>query len=58
MASERLKDCYCHNCKKHYHHLGIMMHRAMHRSRGEKVKITFSMGDTYEYDFSKRINVS
>lgn len=48
----REKDCYCHNCKKWYHHLGIARHRAKHRDRGETVKITLSGGDTtivYKY---------
>ncbi len=46
--------CYCHNCKKDFHHLGIMRHRSMHRDRKEKVTITFSKGDTYTYDFTKK----
>lgn len=43
---------YCHNCKKHFHKLGILRHRAMHRDRKEKVKITFTNGETYVYDYN------
>ena len=50
---EQEKDCYCHTCKKEYHHLGIARHRAMHRDNKEKCVITFSTGKTYTFDFSK-----
>lgn len=46
-------ECYCHTCKKYYHHLGITRHRAMHRDKRERCKITFTNGDTFEYNFDE-----
>jgi hypothetical protein len=48
------KDCYCHTCKKEFHHFGIARHRAMHRDKKEDCVITFSGGDKYLYRFSER----
>ncbi len=50
---ERPKDCYCHNCKKDFHYLGISSHRAMHRRRREDCTITYTNGNTYIHEFSK-----
>jgi hypothetical protein len=47
----RAKECYCHTCDKYFHYLGITRHRAMHRDRHEKCKITFTHGDTYSWDY-------
>jgi hypothetical protein len=49
----RDKDCYCHTCKKEYHHLGIARHRAMHRDRNENCKITFSDGRTFSWAYAR-----
>lgn len=46
--------CYCHKCEKDFHPLGIMRHRSMHRDKEESITITFSRGDTYSYNFSKK----
>ena len=40
----REKDCYCCNCDKEFHHLGIARHRAMHRDRVEDCRIIYSNG--------------
>ena len=53
MRVTRLKNCYCHTCKKDYHYLGITKHRAGHRNRKEDCKITFTHGDTYSWSYSK-----
>lgn len=45
------KTCRCHACAKDFHPLGITRHRAMHRDRGELVRITYTYGDTYIHDF-------
>ena len=45
------KNCYCSTCKKEFHHLGIMRHRAMHRDRKENCTITFTSGITIFYKF-------
>lgn len=52
---EREKKCYCHNCMKYFHYLGINRHRAMHRDKKERCKITFTYGNTviYKFDESK-----
>lgn len=52
---DRPKNCYCHTCKKDYHHLGIMNHRAMHRRKKEDCKITFTYGNTEFYKYEKQI---
>ncbi len=41
------KLCFCHNCDRYFHYLGITRHRAMHVKRGEDCKITYTHGDTY-----------
>lgn len=46
--------CYCHLCKKRFHSLGIMRHRAMHRDRKETVTITYSKGDTYTHNYAPK----
>jgi len=48
------KNCYCHNCQKYFHYLGIARHRAAHRDKKEDCKITMTYGDTYSYQFSKK----
>jgi hypothetical protein len=50
-----MKDCYCHTCNKSFHHLGIARHRAKHRDKKEYCKITFSGGDTYSWNYGKKI---
>ena len=47
-------SCYCHKCKRYFHPLGIMRHRAMHRDKKETVKITFSDGRCSVYDYGKK----
>lgn len=47
------KECYCHNCKRDFHYLGINRHRAMHRDRREDCKITYTYGDTHTFKFSE-----
>ncbi len=47
-----VKNTYCHTCKKSFHHLGIMRHRAMHRDRKELCVITYTYGDTHTYDYT------
>jgi hypothetical protein len=47
------KDVYCHNCDEWFNYLGIPRHRAMHRDRKEKVKITYTNGDTKLHDFTE-----
>lgn len=48
------KMCYCHNCEKPFHVLGIMRHRAMHRTRKEDCKITYTKGDTWVHEFADK----
>jgi len=45
---------YCHKCKRYFHPLGIMRHLAMHRDKGESVKITDSQGHTFVWEYYKR----
>ncbi len=45
------KKCYCHTCNEWYHYLGITGHRAGHRHRKERCKITFTHGDTKSWDY-------
>jgi len=49
------KNCYCHTCKKEFHYLGINRHRAMHRDKREDCRITYTHGDTYVFEYSKRL---
>lgn len=49
-----MNTCYCHTCEKEYKSLGIARHRASHRDKKEDCKITFSNGDTYSYNYSKK----
>jgi len=51
-TEEAFKTCYCHTCKRSYHHQGIARHRAMHRDKGEDCTITFTNGDTYTWRYS------
>ena len=52
MSSTRDKNCFCHTFDKDFHYLGISRHRAMHRDKKEKCKITYTYGDTHIFDFS------
>jgi len=45
---------FCHTCEKSFHYLGITRHRAMHRDRLEDCKITYTHGDTWLHEYSKR----
>lgn len=47
-----LKETTCHTCKKDFHYLGIMRHRAMHRDKKEDCRITYTNGDTYTHQYS------
>ena len=47
-------SCYCHTCKKDFHPLGIMRHRAMHRDKYQDCEITFTHGDRRRWEYSKR----
>lgn len=47
-------SCYCHECQKYYASLGIARHRAMHRDKKEKCKITYSDGSIIEFDYSDK----
>lgn len=47
MKSTEEKNCYCHNCDRWFHYLGIASHRAAHQVRGEECKITYTNGETY-----------
>lgn len=44
--------CYCYTCKREFHSLGIMRHRAMHRDKKEDCKIAYSNGDIYIHHFA------
>jgi len=46
------KNCYCCNCRKWFHYLGIARHRAMHRDKREDCMITMTSGIKYLYDYS------
>ncbi len=48
-----MKDCYCFNCNKEFHHLGIASHRAVHRRAKEDCKIMYSDGTTKTHGFSR-----
>ena len=54
MKVTRDKNCYCHTCKRDFHHLGISRHRAMHRDKKEDCEITYTYGDTYVFKYSDR----
>ncbi len=58
MRVTRDKNCYCHTCKKDFHYLGITRHRMAHKERKEDCKITFTHGDTYLYEYSKKVDNS
>lgn len=47
------KTCYCHTCDKDFHYLGINRHRAMHRDKREDCTISYTKGDTYDFNFSE-----
>lgn len=36
--------CWCHNCQRDIHYMGIATHRAMHKRRKERVEITMVYG--------------
>ena len=46
------KTCYCHTCKRWFHHMGIARHRAMHRDKAQNCEITFSDGETYRWHYA------
>jgi len=48
-------ECWCHTCHKGFKSLGIARHRAMHRDKGEKCKITYSSGDTYTHEWDRNV---
>lgn len=48
---------YCHTCKREFHSLGIMRHRAMHRDKKQDCKITYTHGDTWEYTYNTTIPI-
>lgn len=54
MKVTNAKNCYCHTCKKDFHYLGITRHRAMHRDKKEDCEITYTNGDRYIHEFSRR----
>lgn len=54
MMATGYKDCFCHTCKKSFHHLGIARHRAYHRDKKEDCEISYSTGDTYTHNFSDK----
>jgi len=56
MKTTRLKGCHCHTCGKDFHWLGIARHRAMHRDKREKCTITYTHGDTWDHDYSRKSN--
>jgi hypothetical protein len=43
-------QCYCYNCRRPIHYMGIATHRMMHRRRRELVRIRMSRG-IYTYDY-------
>ena len=45
--------CYCLTCKKYFHPLGIMGHRAAHRRRFENCAIRFTYGNIESYNYSE-----
>lgn len=47
------KNCYCHTCKRAFHYLGITRHRAAHRDRSERCKITYTNGETYIHNYEE-----
>lgn len=46
------KNCYCLTCKKELHHMGVAMHKTMHRRKKENCKIRYTSGDVclFEYE--------
>jgi len=53
MKVDREKKCFCYNCQREFHSLGIMRHRAMHRDKKEDCSIQYSNGNIYIHEFSK-----
>ena len=47
----REKTCFCHTCQRDFHPLGIMRHVAMHRDRKQNCRVTYTQGDTYNWNF-------
>ena len=45
-------NCFCHECHKWFHSLGIARHRAMHRDEKIDCEITYSDGRTLIHKFS------
>ena len=52
MRVTRDKNCYCHNCERSFHYLGIASHRSQHRRRHEVCVITFTDGTTKMWKYS------
>jgi len=48
-----MKYCYCYNCNKWIHPLGIARHRAMHRDKKENCRITYSNNKTYIHRYKE-----
>ena len=53
MRTTNEKNCYCYTCKKDFHHLGIMRHRATHRDKKENCTIEFTHGNVVEYKYGE-----
>jgi hypothetical protein len=49
MKVTRFKNCYCWNCEKPFHYLGITRHRKKHLDNRESVRISFTHGDTFTF---------
>ena len=55
MRNLDVKTCYCYNCDKWFHSLGISRHRAKHRDNREDCKIKYPYGVIKEHQFSKKV---
>ena len=53
MANRFHTTCFCHNCQRDIDSFGIATHRAMHKRKKEKVKITMANG-TWEWDYREK----
>ena len=51
----REKHCYCRECNRYFHRLGIARHRAMHRDRKEPCTITYNGGKTTTHEFGRQL---
>lgn len=50
-GSKSNAECFCYNCDRWFHYLGIATHRAMHRRKQEKVEILYSSGIIKTHDY-------